>query len=153
MPTDAVPVSTAENLTPYRRMINAAHVTRPGFPERSRAAEPVTPASGMDGHLTKLEMTNPLLRCCQRDLAKFEGFAWDQHADALLSRDLTSLSGAQWAVLEGLALCIELNDHEHATAPNDRTKARRFAFGLIADRMGGRLSKRFFRRALQGAAN
>ncbi|MCZ8133539.1 MAG: VIT domain-containing protein [Rhodobacteraceae bacterium] len=147
----AVPVQRPGRLTAYRQVTDAALVKRTGFLELRRDAVPEEPTGGAEGRSNKGEKTNASLRRWQPDLSKFDGFAWDQHGDALLSGDLASLSGAQRAVVEGLALKLRAADPDLATAPMEMAKARRLALGLIADRKGGRLAERFARRALQGA--
>lgn len=151
MSMDAVPVPTPGRLTAHRRVTDAALLKRTDFLELRRDAVPEAPTGGAEGCSNKGEKTDASLRHWQPDLSKFDGFAWDQQGDALLSGDLTSLSGAQRAVVEGLALKLRAADPDLDTAPMVMAKARRLALGLIADRTRGRLAERFARRALHGA--
>jgi len=151
MLTDAVPFPTQGRLTAHRRVIDTALDKRTGFLELRRYAVPGAPTGSAEGRSDKGEKTTVSLRRRLPDLSKFNGFAWDQHGDALLTGDLASLSGAQLAVVEDLALKLRAADPNLAMAPMDMATARRLALGLIADRTGGRMAERFARRALRGA--
>lgn len=80
----------------------------------------------------------------------FEGFAWDRHGDLLLSGVLTPLNHDQKSAVRRIIKNLYKLRGKFTKAPGNNEMTV-YALGLIAQKMGGRNSQRFAKKALNEA--
>jgi hypothetical protein len=84
-------------------------------------------------------------------VALFQTVAWDTVGDAFLASDFRSLCGDQWMEVERLARRISKDDRYSQGTIAAPINEQIIALGLIARKLGTRVSRRFARKALQEA--